>query len=105
MTAQKRTCLERVLAFLGGNKMKLYENTNTRTRKLKAIYCNKCKKEIEIVGGILQEDVYQGEKEWGYFSDKDGQIDGFDLCETCYDELISQFQIPVVSKRKKELLD
>lgn len=85
--------------------MRVYEKSNTKVSKLKTIYCNKCKKEIKITRGIIEEDVYHGEKEWGYFSNKDGQIHGFDLCEDCYDELVSQFQIPVNTKKKKEFLD
>lgn len=84
--------------------MRVYENVNRKTRELKAVCCNKCKKEIKITRGIIVEDVYHGEKEWGFFSDKDGEIHGFDLCEKCYDELISQFQIPVETKKKKEFL-
>lgn len=85
--------------------MRVYEMGNKKANKLKVIYCNKCKKEIKITSDIMKEDVYHGEKEWGYFSNKDGQIHQFDLCEECYDEIISQFEIPVNTKRKKEFLD
>ena len=53
------------------------------------IVCNKCGREIE------NEDVLSIEKRWGYFSNKDNEVHKFDLCEKCYDEFISTFQIPV----------
>ena len=53
------------------------------------IVCNKCGRVIE------NEDVLSLEKRWGYFSNKDNDVHKFDLCEKCYDEFISTFQIPV----------
>ena len=51
--------------------------------------CNKCGKEIK------NEDYLSVEKRWGYFSKKDNEVHRFELCEACYDEWISTFQIPV----------
>ena len=53
------------------------------------IVCNKCGRVIE------NEDVLSVEKRWSYFSNKDNDVHKFDLCEKCYDEFISTFQIPV----------
>lgn len=53
------------------------------------IVCNKCGREIE------NEDVLSIEKRWGYFSNKDNEVHKFDLCEKCYDEFVSTFQIKV----------
>lgn len=41
---------------------------------------------------------------WDYFSEKDGEVHHFDLCEACYDELVSQFRIPVDTEEQTELL-
>ena len=30
----------------------------------------------------------------GYFSEKDGERHSFDLCESCYDDLLRTFRIP-----------
>ena len=30
---------------------------------------------------------------WDYFSEKDGEVHHWDLCEACYDRLIRQFRI------------
>ena len=59
------------------------------------IYCNLCGRGIERRNGILSEDVFEGNKEWGFFSDKDLELHKFCLCESCYDDLISRFKIPV----------
>ena len=36
----------------------------------------------------------QCDQTWGYFSEKDGEHHSFDLCESCYDELLKSFLIP-----------
>ena len=51
--------------------------------------CNRCGKEM------VEEDMLSVDKRWGYFSDKDNEVHRFDLCERCYDEIISTFQIPI----------
>lgn len=73
--------------------MRQYQKTETR--EIKKIICNGCGKEIEVENGIAKEEVLSVEKRWGYFSEKDNERHCFDLCEQCYDELISGFQIPV----------
>ena len=65
------------------------------TKEVEKIICNKCGKEIVVENGIARDDVLEVTKRWGYFSHKDNQVHKFDLCEECYDELISTFQIPV----------
>lgn len=64
-------------------------------KEINYIICNKCGKEIVAEQGIMKEDVLEVEKRWGYFSKKDNQVDRFDLCETCYDELVTSFKIPI----------
>ena len=43
--------------------------------------------------GILREGSAHFELTWDYFSEKDGEIHHWDLCEDCYDSLIHQFVI------------
>ena len=50
------------------------------------------------------EGVFSADKRWGYFSKKDRTKDSFDLCEECYDIIISQFTIPVERGTYTELL-
>lgn len=51
--------------------------------------CNKCGKLIE------KNKDFAYVKDWGYYSNKDLERHSFNLCEDCYDELISKFVIPV----------
>ena len=57
------------------------------TKEVTKIICNKC--------GMAKEDTLSVQKRWGYFSEKDNEVHAFDLCEACYDELISNFRIPI----------
>lgn len=79
------------------------------TSKLKVfksndICCNVCGKKIKTENGILKEDVFEATKEWGYFSKKDLEVHKFNICEECYEELISNFKIPVKVINKNEVL-
>lgn len=65
------------------------------TKEINKIFCNKCGKEIAMTHGRLEEDVLSVDKRWGYFSNKDNQVDSFDLCEKCYDEFVATFTIPI----------
>ena len=62
------------------------------------IICNQCGKEIKVDKGTITEGVFSSEYEWGYFSNKDGESHAFDLCETCYDNMIKGFKIAVSKK-------
>ena len=42
--------------------------------------------------------------EWGYFSEKDGEIHEFTLCEKCYDDYTRKFLVPVFLTEQTELL-
>ena len=62
-------------------------------RKAGVLYCNCCGKTISESCGADREEFFHFEKTWGYFSEKDGEIHHWDLCEDCYDSLIHQFVI------------
>ncbi len=66
--------------------------------------CNACGKLIMIENNLLKEDVFEAVKEWGYFSKKDLEIHRFNLCEECYDRIISSFVIPVEVNVKNEVM-
>ncbi len=68
------------------------------------IYCNSCGKSLDIVNGILREDAFEATKEWGYFSKRDMEVHHFNLCEACYEKIISEFKIPVELRKKFEVL-
>lgn len=73
-------------------------------RKIDSIVCNKCGKTLKITKGMVQEGVFCAEYQWGYFSKKDGEIHTFDLCEQCYDEMISGFEIQPKIKKATEMI-
>lgn len=68
------------------------------------IRCNCCGKALKVENGILKEDAFEATKEWGYFSKRDMEIHHFNLCEECYDKIISGFQIPVEVRNKTEAM-
>ena len=82
--------------------MKIYFDDNTK--ELKAIVCNKCKKEISVRNGMIMEGCFHGSVRFGYFSRKDGTEHSFDLCEECYGKMIEGFAIPVKEEETTELL-
>lgn len=67
-------------------------------------HCNCCGKELRRKNDVLLEDVMIIEKNWGYFSKKDGETHTFCLCEECYDRIVKQFQIPVSVSDRTELI-
>lgn len=72
--------------------------------KHKEMRCNVCGKKLKIEHGILKEDVFTAKKEWGYFSDKDLQVHSFNVCEECYNKMVSKFVIPVDISIKGEVI-
>lgn len=72
--------------------------------KVVKVFCNCCGKQMQVERGVLKEGSFSTSYEWGYFSDKDGEIDSFDLCEECYDKIVSKFVIPVEKGETIELL-
>ncbi len=71
--------------------MREYHTAVQEKQELSRILCNGCGREIPL----QQEDCFHGEKIWGYFSEKDGRADCFDLCEQCYDKLTDGFRIKI----------
>ncbi len=72
--------------------------------QLESVVCNQCGKKIAVKSGIVREGAVMVDHAWDYFSEKDGDVHHFDLCEACYDEFIAQFQIPVDVEEQTELI-
>ena len=70
---------------------------------LETVICNCCGKKMVVENGILREGAISIDHMWDYFSEKDGEVHHFDLCEGCYDENVSQFRIPVEREEQTEL--
>ena len=69
--------------------MKQFTTTMQEEQVLSKVICNGCGREIPLE----YTDYFHGEKTWGYFSEQDGRMDSFDLCEDCYQKLIDSFAI------------
>ena len=54
--------------------------------------------------GILKEECIHVEHDFGFFGEKDGESERFDLCAACYEKLTAHFCVPVESRERKELL-
>ena len=72
--------------------------------RLTKVVCNSCGQNIPYSGNIIIGAALSFRAEWGYFSDKDGQVHNFDLCENCYDKIVKNFTIPVDIQEKTEFL-
>lgn len=72
--------------------------------ELVAVICNRCKKELLVENGILKEECIHVEHDFGFFGGKDGESHKFDLCESCYEEWINDFAIPIETWERGELL-
>ena len=73
-------------------------------RKLTQVLCNQCGRELKVEDGYLKEGCFTADAVFGYFSRKDGTGHHFDLCEECYDKMISRFAVPVEAVEESELL-
>lgn len=73
----------------GENKMRKYKSSGA----LETVICNGCGKKMIVEKGILREGAFPVHHAWDFFSEKDGETHRWDLCEECYDNLISQFLI------------
>lgn len=72
--------------------------------KLARVVCNQCGRSLEVKNGVPTIDWFAADKEWGFFSDKDGQIHSFDLCEECYNQLVSGLKIAPFVREQTELV-
>ncbi|MGN0382822.1 MAG: hypothetical protein ACI4DS_01025 [Eubacterium sp.] len=82
----------------------LEKTNNNLDTYIEKLVCNKCGKEIKVVNGIVKEGVFMIDYDWGYFSHKDGERHSFDLCEECYNLMISEFKFPATRKENTELI-
>ncbi len=80
--------------------MRIYD----KEKKCVKIVCNSCGSEIDVVDDLVKSDVITVKKTWGYFSKKDGQVHRWDMCEACYDRMVSEFLIPVTVEESTELI-
>lgn len=70
------------------------------------VYCNCCGKEIQFKENtqIALEDYVAINKNWGYFSNKDGIRQKMNICESCFDAWTAAFVIAPEIVEEQELL-
>lgn len=81
--------------------MRKYQDENKM--QLTEVVCNKCGRQLKVENGIIKEGCFSADTLFGYFSEKDGTRQQFDLCEACYDAMLKTFSIPVCEIEEKEL--
>ena len=81
--------------------MRFYKDKEKKV--LEKVLCNCCGRELTVKESCLTEGVMYVCKDWGFFSKKDLVRHEFDVCEQCYDEMISKFQIPVTEREILEV--
>lgn len=81
--------------------MRFYKDKEKKI--LEKVLCNCCGRELSVKGNNLQEGVLHVGQDWGFFSEKDLIHHEFDLCEQCYDKMVSKFQIPVTEREILEV--
>lgn len=72
--------------------------------QLEVVICNKCGKKLVVGKGIVREGALCFDHAWDFFSEKDGEVHHFDLCEDCYDDWINQFKLGVEIEEQTEFL-
>jgi hypothetical protein len=70
--------------------MRKYKEITVIKKETDTVICNGCGKIVAKYTDYLGVD-----KVWGYGSDYDGEKHSFDLCEQCYEKLVSGFAIPI----------
>ncbi len=84
--------------------MRAYKEKELKELELNRVFCNQCGKELLVEEGILKEGCFSADYAFDYFSNKDGYIYSFDLCEECFDKLIAGFENPAQITETKEFL-
>ncbi|MEG1848796.1 MAG: hypothetical protein RRX92_07375 [Lachnospiraceae bacterium] len=101
---QNTTERRNVVLFGKGMVMNMRKYAGAQNNELAEIVCNQCGRQLKIKNGILREGCFEGTQKFGYFSNKDGQVECFDLCEACYRKLTKEFTIPVEVQEATEYL-
>ena len=69
------------------------------------VFCNCCGRELKKEQDRWIEDFFHLEKTWGYFSEKDGTVQRADICETCMDKWMREFQIQPETAERTEIFE
>lgn len=84
--------------------MRAYKEKETKEKELQKAVCNQCGRDLLVEEGILKEGCFSIDYSFDYFSEKDGYVYSFDLCESCFDRWMAGFQLPPRIEETKEFL-
>ena len=82
--------------------MRKYESG--KTEELLEVVCNQCGKKLLVEKGYLKEGCFSADYQFGYFSERDGEVHHFDLCEECYAKMTAGFVVPLEKKNATEFV-
>jgi len=69
--------------------LRTYKTVQTEIQEVDSITCNKCG---QLIKTNKHWDTFISiDKTWAYGTGWDGETHSFDLCESCYRDIISQF--------------
>lgn len=68
------------------------------------IFCNICGVTLSFDVTTFGQEYAFIQKDWGYFSSKDGERHTIRLCEQCYDQWIRSFKVPMVKENRTEFV-
>ncbi|MCD8224692.1 MAG: hypothetical protein LUC99_07610 [Clostridiales bacterium] len=75
-----------------------------RNGELETVICNHCGRKLIVKGGLLREGAICVDHVWDFFSEKDGEMHHWDLCEDCYDDFVNQFRIEPTIEEQVEFI-
>lgn len=79
--------------------MRKYSQSHTIiSHDIDQVFCNSCGNEIPKNDQGYFADYVHIEKQWGYFSGKDGECHTIDICEACYNKITNSFMLPIYNK-------
>lgn len=82
--------------------MRIY--SDEKETELVSVICNCCEKKMLVENGIIKEECVGICHTFGYFSERDGEAQEFDLCEECYRKITGRFRIPANTRNVTEFL-
>ncbi|MCC8060152.1 MAG: hypothetical protein LIO81_04815 [Clostridiales bacterium] len=75
-----------------------------RNGELETVICNHCGRKLIVKNGLLREGAICVDHVWDFFSEKDGEMHHWDLCEDCYDDFVNQFRIEPTIEEQVEFI-
>ena len=74
--------------------MQVFKERNVTHELVEEVKCNQCGHVMQRDDFGYIEDHLSANKTWGYGSPLDGETHAFDLCHSCYSNLLESFKIP-----------